>query len=1023
MSALLLASLLAVAAPLPAAAQEVHAFDVSTPDPASAIRAFGDQAGLQILASADDLKDKKFNPVSGDISTEEALNDLLAGTGLDHRYVGDRAVALVSNSSAAAVAPSETASTTSSPSASGDQPASQADGKSKKEDGKKGFWDRFRVAQVDKGTSSGPSPVEEENDQSSKKKKADQLEEVVITGSRIPRAAQEGAQEVHVYTREQIEQSGQTTASDFLNTLPDVSVSINEQNPGFITPVGVTTVTLHGLPIGTTLVLINGRRVETSGVTQGAIGNFFDINTIPLAAIERIEIISEGSSAIYGSDAIAGVVNFILRSNFDGFEADAKYGGASGTDQWNGDLAWGKNWSRGGVSIIGSVLTRSELSGNERRLTASGDFTPFGGQDTRGDECNPGNIFSIDGKPLPGLGTATYAAVPSGFTGQPTKQEFAPTAGTLNKCSLGAFGSLIPPSHRQGVLASGNYKLTPSIELFTELMFSHVQQAAYSAPPGLFAQPGFAEFTASASNPFNPFGETVGVSDLFTTLPRTNETNNEGFVRALVGARGNFLERWHWEISAWDAQDRAHTTFVGNINFGAVQSALDSSDSAKALDPFIAGAPASRGLLASLFTSNELIGSFGRTTAINGFARGPILNLPSGPLELVVGAEYDRDVLDQNAAFAGVATTFRRSRNAVFSEARVPILSSPSRPQAGDRLAITLAARYDDYNDFGHKSTPQVGVEWRPDETLLIRGSYSRAFKAPALYQLHGATFSSPGTIIIDPLRGNQQEAVDAIFGSNPNLQPETGQSRTFGFVYSSVAIPDLQLSLTHWAIDESNSIQELNLQALINNASLFPGSVVRAPSCTSGPPCPITLVNATEVNFGELNVAGFDYRISYKIQTAFGDVLPSIAATETYHYTSALTPSTPAIDGVSRANDDAQWAPRWKATIALGWKLNLFSLNVDGRYVGRYLDYQDIPNSNQLGNFWLYDANFRYELGRALGSANRAMKGVYIEMGGVNILSRLPQYSNYQFGGVGYDPLQADIRGRFLYVQSGVRW
>jgi len=168
MSALMLAALLVVAAPLPAAAQEVHAFNVVAPDPASAILSFGEQAGIQILASADDLRDKKFNPVSGDISTEEALNDLLAGTGLDHRYVGDRAVALVSNSSAAAVPLSETPPTASS--ASGDQRASQTDGKSKQEVGKKGFLDRFRLAQVDQGTPAGASPIEKKDKEQSSKK-------------------------------------------------------------------------------------------------------------------------------------------------------------------------------------------------------------------------------------------------------------------------------------------------------------------------------------------------------------------------------------------------------------------------------------------------------------------------------------------------------------------------------------------------------------------------------------------------------------------------------------------------------------------------------------------------------------------------------------------------------------------------------------------------------------------------------------------------------------------------------------
>src|SRR6266480_2966944 len=217
MSALLLASLLAVAAPLPAAAQEVHAFNVSTTDPASAIRSFGVQAGIQILASADDLRGKKLNSVNGKISTEQALNDLLAGTGLDHRYVGDRAVALVADSTA-----------------NGDE-QNQARQAGKEEpaattvDTKKGSFDGLRLAQVDQGQTSNPSTVEKQGEQASKKNVV-QLEEVVVTGSRIPTSTGQQVLPVRRYPREDIEQSGQTTVAGFLNTLPDVSLSIGEND-------------------------------------------------------------------------------------------------------------------------------------------------------------------------------------------------------------------------------------------------------------------------------------------------------------------------------------------------------------------------------------------------------------------------------------------------------------------------------------------------------------------------------------------------------------------------------------------------------------------------------------------------------------------------------------------------------------------------------------------------------------------------------------------------------------------------
>jgi iron complex outermembrane recepter protein len=170
------------------------------------------------------------------------------------------------------------------------------------------------------------------------------LEEVIVTGSRIPLATQERAQDVKIFPRADIDRSGQTTLTDFLNTIPDVSVASTENL--FQNVVGGTSVTLHGLPVGTTLVLLNGRRVQSSPAqAQGGSGNaFFDLNNVPFAAVDRVEIISEGSSAVYGSDAIGGVVNIVLNDNFDGLDTKLTYGGADGMHDANVSVLWGRKF-------------------------------------------------------------------------------------------------------------------------------------------------------------------------------------------------------------------------------------------------------------------------------------------------------------------------------------------------------------------------------------------------------------------------------------------------------------------------------------------------------------------------------------------------------------------------------------------------------------------------------------------------------------------------------------------------------
>jgi iron complex outermembrane recepter protein len=159
------------------------------------------------------------------------------------------------------------------------------------------------------------------------------------------------------------------------------------------------------------------------------------------------------------------------------------------------------------------------------------------------------------------------------------------------------------------------------------------------------------------------------------------------------------------------------------------------------------------------------------------------------------------------------------------------------------------------------------------------------------------------------------------------------------------------------------------------------------------------------------------DYQITYRIDSHVGVFVPSLSATETDHYTSALTPSAPATNRVSIANDDGNFAPRWKGAATIAWSLGPYSARVGGRYVGRYQDY-DV--TTEIGNFWLCDANFRYSLTLHSQSLPNT---AFVEIGGVNVFNRLPQYSNFQGGAFGYDPTQADIRGRFLYAQLGVKW
>jgi iron complex outermembrane recepter protein len=330
------------------------------------------------------------------------------------------------------------------------------------------------------GSRDANTPAGQQTQEQTQNVKSESLEQVLVTGTRLNIASSEATQEIQSYPQDVIERSGQTTVSDFLNTLPVVSLTVD---PGSLqTANAATGVRLHGLPLGTTLVLIEGRRVSISGAA--GFDDIFNLNNIPLATVERIDIQTQGSSAIYGSDGIAGVVNIMLKKNFDGLNASLRYGSADDTDEVSASIAWGHHWDRGSLSLIASYQTQSQLLGSDRTRTADADYTVYGARDSRITIGNPGNIFSTTGGNLPGVG-APYAAVPQGFTGPPTQAAFVPTAGQLNKFSLFSDFGLIPESHRTGVLLSGHYDVGVSTELFTQLLYSHVEQDQSGVPAGL----------------------------------------------------------------------------------------------------------------------------------------------------------------------------------------------------------------------------------------------------------------------------------------------------------------------------------------------------------------------------------------------------------------------------------------------------------------------------------------------------------------------------------------------------------
>jgi len=962
--ALLAAACLACTAAF-AQARDQKPINIPPGDLVGALDALAKQSGAEFIYRADQLTGLHTEGAQGNLSADEALSRLLRGSGFVIKHDASGAILIVK----------------------GDQPAKP----------------------------SKPAKRDDASARSNEEAPAE-LEKVTVTGSRLPQVSIQGPQEVKLYTRANITESGQKTVMDFLNTLPTVSTVVTEA--GFDTVGGAGAVRLRGLPIGSTLVLLDGRVVEGGGMTQSH-GNPFDVNNIPISAVERIEVVPEAASAVYGSDAIGGVVNIILRKDLDGGEVNVT-SGAPTDDAYRDttvNAVWGKKFERGNVSLVGSYQVRGALLNTDRELTSNQDYRRYGGLDERSTSCAPGNVYSADGKNLPGL-SSTFAGIPYSQSGALTPSDFASTSGVVNKCSSGSFGgTIIPSTHRASIMGNGTYALTDATQAFFQTAYTQIDQAPYLSPRSV------TKVRVPAANPFNPFGVPVLVTYRFASEGRYGSyLGTEMFSRLVGGFKGTWGDRWDWEISTWQSGDHTNSKETNTINTAALASVLASTDPAQTVNLFSSGVPASQAVLDKILYDAPAYAS-SKMKVVNGFMRGSLFDLPAGPVTVVLGGEYDHMRQSLYAPADGLPNrdTFSRSSRSIFGETHIPILAA-SDSGVGEKLAFTFAGRYDKYSDIGSRFTPQGGVEFRPIESLLLRATYAEAFKAPDLRAIYASPIVYTGIEIApDPLRGGELYPTTFKAGGDLNLKPQTGNSRSVGFVWSSKSIENLQVSLTNFRVTQSDRIIQPNALTMIANPSAFPGRIVRqaptADDIAKGYAGMITLIDASYTNYGELIVEGFDVDVDYKFDTAIGTFSPALSVTEVYKYDAAVAPNAPLQDRLGYASADA-FATRWKGTVALAYSNGSWSARTAGRYISGYLDY-DL--ARHLGDFWLFDASVHYALGKDFFADDSLLKNAYMEASVVNAFNKAPQFTDYF--GTGYDPRMADIRGRFVSMTVGTRW
>jgi len=847
---------------------------------------------------------------------------------------------------------------------------------------------------------------------------ASTLAAVRVTGSNIKRSDTETANPVQVIGREQLQATGKASVADVLRSISaNTGNAANEtSNSGWAS--GSAGIGLRGLSQKNTLVLLNGRRLANYGFpANGLSDTFVNLNALPLVAVERIEVLKDGASAVYGSDAVAGVVNIITRQDFQGAEIGGSVGTADqgGLDETKLKFVGGLgDLDTDGYNILVSLegYNRDRLDQDERALTRSGIYSDQPGGRWNGWSAK-GARYLVGGASVPMLdangqcpeGTTLVASAPiDGLAGNTCGYNQAP------------FTTLIPSTKRWQAYANGTFRVSDTVEAFGEVLYSEVKGVSWFGSSPFFtlesgrfalnAETGLAEPVSSslpAGNPYNPYGAAVPIEYTFFNLGGTIKTNRSQSYRGLVGVRGS-TGNWDWELGAFGARSSERETVSGGFaNRWALADAL-ASGSYNLLNPSATPQAVLDGInIATLRPAESVLqgvdakisGTLGRTWA--------------GDIGFAAGAEWRREKLDSNNPWqidAGLQVRpaiaevhGERKVSAAYAEANVPLAS---------RLELSLAARADHYDDFGDAFSPKVGLRWQPLDVLLVRAAASKGFRAPSLSENSDSTSISYGSVVdpFDPdLPGSRQNPTFFTVG-NTDLKPERTRSYNFGVVLSPWQ--NTNLSVDYYRIELENLVGTNNTQTLVT--SNVPGAVQRDERGK------LQAVYNRYQNLSDLKTSGIDVELRQRIPTdRFGVFNLGSAYTHVRDYRRPSVVGGPLVD-YAGSNLGAT-LPKNKATTSLDWTLGDFSTALTWYYTSGY-DQRASTAARAVQD--RVDSYSQFDLYLAWRGIEKLT--VYAKV--QNLADEEPPY-DASFPGIRapYDFSQYDLRGRYFTVGFDYRF
>jgi iron complex outermembrane receptor protein len=918
-----------------------------------ALSEFGRQTGLTVMIQSVVGKGVLTGRLEGLYTPTEALSQMLAPTGLHYEYLDNKTVAVLATRadssdaqvSAGQTAPADLSQTyaqqvTESPSEQspgGDSPA--------------------KNGQLSHGF----------EDQTSESQKVDAhgIPEILVRGSRTLNMdvtrSRDDVQPYVIFDRATIEQSGAADVSDFLKQQLPMNAAVEGNSQQASTDGNRSSISLRGLGERETLVLVDGHRlVSSSGAGELSQS---DINGIPLAAIERIEVLPSTASGIYGGSATGGVINVVLRRDYSGIETKLTYGGTfdGGAPVRRVDASAGFTLEGGKTNILlfGSYVNSGQLLVRDRNFIQTGRAAILNN--------NPAFFF---GSPTPPLGSTTnitsitgenltlktgaplnspFTYVPPGYAGA-AADAGAALVGNAGKYNLGLANTAQMPGGGDGALWNGptvkslratlRREFNPSLQVFLEV--------SGSEDTGRFnTNAASSSYSIPSTAPNNPFNQ-----DIQVTTPAFGADSQISTTRKDERAVAGFIVRLseNWRASAdytWDRSTLSYSSPLGLTGDEAPVVASGSIDVLRDTNVFLADF--------SPFVAAPIVQSPLRTTLQDSTVRvaGPLWTLPAGPLNLTGLLEHRKDSVGYSTTaipsfnYLQINPTRFQTVDSAYLEMKVPVVSGSNATYGLRELELQVAGRVDHYKTNGTNNPnsfsspdvvqatdtftsvdPTVGLRYKPVADVMLRASYATGFVPPGVDQLVSSppTFVSGGASgLTDPRRGNETVGqISQIGGGNANLKPEKSKGWSIGTVLTPRLIPGARLSIDWSKLKKTGNIEPLadvfnGLQGVIDNEGLVPSRVTRAAPSPGDPfgVGPITAIDVSYINLSRANIEACDFAFDYSTSTGrFGSVSIYAVATRQIHYQTQIAASAPLIE-----NAGLIYSLKWKGNLGLTWK------------------------------------------------------------------------------------------------------